>query len=138
MIDNDNDQEQEESGFVVSERVYEQQGHRLVLVATAGDIITEERASELGLTGRSKNTGTAVQGVPEIGEPLLSEGQRPIDSPEADARATGDTAEAMARGGTQPAPSPSVTHAGTRSQDRPKAAPRKRKQPAKATRDKQQ
>jgi hypothetical protein len=136
MIDNE-ENEQEESVFVVGERVYEQQGpHRLVLVATPGDTLSIERATELGLTGRKK--GTAVQGVPEIGEPLLNEGQRPIDSPEADARATGDTAEAMARGGTQPAPSPSVTHAGTRSQDRPKAAPRKRKQPAKATRDKQQ
>jgi hypothetical protein len=102
--------------YISSERIYERQGHRIVLVATPGDVLSHERAKELGLVGGGKG-GTALRDVPAIDEPLLLEGLEPISSPEADARATGDTAEAAARGSVELAPSPSVTVTGPNPQD---------------------
>ena len=107
--------------YVASERIYEQQGYRIVLVATPGDVLSAERATELGLVGGKG--GTALRDIPPIDEPMLLEGLEPISSPEADARATGDTAEAVARGGVEPAPSPSVTAHVSRPQDARKGRP---------------
>jgi len=78
----------------VTERVYEQRPDgRTVLAAVPGDEISAERAKELGLVGK----GERVQLEADVDDPYLREGLEPLDTPEAHARATGDTAEAAAR-----------------------------------------
>ena len=77
---------------VVTERAYQRQPDgRTVLAAVPGDEISMERARELGLVG-----GQPLD-VPPVDAPYLLEGVEPREGAEADARATGDTAEAQAR-----------------------------------------
>jgi hypothetical protein len=79
--------------FQVTERVYEQlPDGRTILAAVPGDKISQERAKALGLVGK----GEAIQ-HPPVQDDHLAEGLEPREGPEADARATGDTAEGKAR-----------------------------------------
>jgi hypothetical protein len=142
MSDAESERDKPQGGYVATERIYERQGHRTVLVATEGDTIPLERARELGLIadkagGRRGKRRERVTDVPPINDPRLTEGLEPIDSPEADLRATGATAEAAARGEIEPAPSPSVTLKGGRPQSPPKKKPRARSREAPETDDDQ-
>ena len=62
-------------------------------------MISAERAHELGLTGKRQ---TRVQVEADLADPYRLEGIVPLEGEVADARATGDTAEARARGGREP------------------------------------
>ena len=90
-------------------------------------IVFPGRGGDLWAIDRTR--GAAVPDVPPIDEPLLTEGLEPIDSPGADARATGHTAEAQARGGVEPAPSSPVTVFDQRPQDRPSGVASRRGPP---------
>lgn len=85
--------------YVVRERVYGRHSDgREFLLHAVGDDIPREHAEALGLVGKQKSEDVRVE--PE-GDAYLHEGIEPREGPEADARASGDTAEAMARGGRE-------------------------------------
>ena len=86
-----------EDAYIAKERIYEQlPDGRTVLAAAEGDVLSPERVRELGLVGKGGEAQT--QPTPD---PYLTEGLKPREGAEADARATGDTAESIARGGRE-------------------------------------
>jgi len=77
----------------VAERLYERlRDGRTVLAHVPGDEISDEHAKALGIVGK----GERIE-MPPVDDPRLLEGIVPLDGSEADARATGETAERAAR-----------------------------------------
>jgi len=82
---------EKDNTYTATERIYVTlPDGRSVLAAAEGDVLPIEKAKELGLVGKRPK--------PEQPEDeFLTEGLRPRSGEIADARATGDTAEARAR-----------------------------------------